>query len=164
MKLQNFLNPVEFRFQLKRMPNTQFFVQNVTIPDISSGVTEQMTPFKTVYRPGDKVQFGDLTMQIAIDENLGAYLDAWNWLISLTKPEGFEQYADLIGDGGDGVYSDATLTLLTNGKNPNIEFTFIDMFPTSVGGLPLDITNSVPTVPTTDITFRYSSYTIKVLS
>jgi hypothetical protein len=144
------------------MPNTQFFVQNATIPDISSGVTEQMTPFKTIYRPGDKVQFGDLTVQIAIDENLGAYLDAWNWLISLTKPEGFEQYESL--EKGDGIYSDATLTLLTSGKNPNVEFTFIDMFPSAVGGIPLDITNSVPTVPTTDITFRYSSYKIKLLS
>ena len=161
MQVQNYLNPTEFRFTIKRLPSTKFFVQTVTVPGISSGVTEQMTPFKTIYRPGDKVTFDDLTLTVVVDENLDSYLETWNWLIALTKPEGYNQYEALVA--GDGVYSDATLTLLSNSKNPNIEITFKDMFPTAVGTIPLNISSTTVDAPTVDLTFKYSSYTIKVI-
>jgi hypothetical protein len=85
-------------------------------------------------------------------------------LIALTKPEDFEQYADLIKAGGDGIYSDATLTLLSSKKNPNVEITFKDMFPISVGSIAL-ATNATDVVPpVVDMTFRYSSYSFKVIT
>jgi len=161
MQVQNYLNPVEFRFSIHRLPATKFFVQSATLPGVSTGSTEQFTPFKTIYRPGDKITFDDLTLTVAVDENLQSYLETWNWMIGLTKPENFSQYANLIE--GDGVYSDATLTLLTSGKNPNIQVMFKDMFPTSLGQIQLNTTNSTIEVPTTDITFKYSSYSIEVV-
>lgn len=161
MQVQNYLNPVEFRFTIQRLPATKFFVQGATVPSISSGYTEQMTPFKTIYRPGDKVTFDDLTLTVIVDENLDSYIETWNWLTSLTKPENFEQYTNLIE--GDGIYSDATLTLMSSGKNPNIEITFKDMFPTSVGSIPLNISTTTVDAPTVDLTFKYSSYTVKVI-
>ena len=91
-----------------------------------------------------------------------SYIETWNWLIALTKPENFEQYANLIA--GDGVYSDATLTILSSKKNPNIEIRFKDMFPISVGSVPL-ATNATDVVPpTVDITFKYSSYDFRIIS
>jgi hypothetical protein len=161
MNLQNYLNPVEFKFSIKRLPATKFFVQSAVIPGISSGVTEQYTPFKTLYHHGDKVTFDDLILTVGVDENLGSYLESFNWLIGLTKPESFDQYVSL--KDGDGLYSDATLTLMTNSKNPNIEITFKDLFPTSVGQIALNTTSTTVEVPTTDIVFKYSSYDIKVI-
>jgi hypothetical protein len=161
MNVQNFLNPVEFKFNIKRLPSTKFYVQGATIPDISSGVTEQFTPFKTIYRPGDKLTFGDLVLTVAVDENLESYVETWNWLNGLTKPEKFDQYANLLS--GDGLYSDATLTLVTNAKNPNIEVTFYDMFPISVGQITLNTTSTTVEAPTVDLTFKFSSYKINVV-
>lgn len=161
MQTQNYLNPSEFRFTIKRLPSTKFFVQTAIVPDISSGATEQFTPFKTIYRPGDKVTFGDLVLTVVIDENLDSYIETWSWLTALTKPENFEQYANLIE--GDGIYSDATLTIMTNAKNPNVEITFKDMFPTGVGQIPLNIATTTVDAPTVDLTFKYSSYDIKLI-
>ena len=163
-QLQNFLNPNEFRFTLSRLPHVEFFVQGVNLPDISSSPVETPTPFKTIYRPADKIEFGDLTLTVLIDENMQSYLETWNWLIALTKPENFEQYADLIGAGGDGIYSDATLTLLSSKKNPNVQITFKDMFPISVGSIALATNATDVTPPVVDMTFRYSSYNFDLIS
>lgn len=161
-QLQNFLNPNEFRFTLSRLPHVEFFVQGVTLPDISSTPVEQFTPFKTVYRPADKIEFGDLTLTVLVDENMQSYLETWNWLIALTKPENFDQYANLLS--GDGIYSDATLTVLSSKKNPNIQITFKDMFPISVGSITLATNQSDVTPPVVDMTFRYSSYAFTLLT
>ena len=159
MAIQNFLNPTEFRFTMNRLPNVEFFVQSVQLPDLSSGATEQATPFKTIYRPGDKLTFGDLTLTCRVDEDMLGYIETWNWLIGITKPESFDQYKTILE--GDGLYSDGTLTVMTNGKNPNIQFTFKDMFPTNIGGISLAIDQTDVEPPTMDLTFRYSSFTIK---
>ena len=161
-QLQNFLNSNEFRFTLSRLPHVEFFVQGVTLPDISSTPVEQFTPFKTVYRPADKIEFGDLTLTVLVDEDMQSYLETWNWLIALTKPENFEQYADLLS--GDGIYSDATLTVLSSKKNPNIQITFKDMFPISVGSISLATNQSDVNPPVVDMTFRYSSYSFTLLT
>lgn len=163
-QLQNFLNPNEFRFTMSRLPHVEFFVQGITLPDISSSPVERPTPFKTLYLPGDKIEFSDLTLSVLVDEDLSSYLETWRWLIALTKPEGFEQYADLVGAGGDGVYSDATLTVLSSKKNPNVEITFKDMFPVSVGSIALATNQTDVTPPVVDMTFRYASYDFRIVN
>ena len=65
---QNFLSPVEFQFSIKRMPTVQYYVQSINIPSISSGFTEQVTPFRNTYRHGDKLTYDDLFLTIVVDE------------------------------------------------------------------------------------------------
>ena len=158
MQGQNFLNPIEFQFEVKRLPNVEFYVQSVNIPDISSGVTTQQTPFKNIYRPGDKVEFGDLQITCAIDENMETYKEVWNWLIALTYPNGFEQYQALTEPSGDGLYSDATLIIANSSKNANIEINFRDIFPINIGSIELDTTLSDVTPPRVEFTFKYAYY------
>jgi len=157
----NFINPVEFRFTIQRLPNVEFYIQGVTLPDISSGYTTQFTPFKTIYHHGDKVEFGDLQMTIVVDEDMTSYLDVWRWLIALTKPEGFEQYNQL-STSDQGLYSDATLTIMNSNKNANIEVTFKDLFPISVGNIDLSTSQTDIAPPTVSLSFKYSSYDISV--
>ena len=47
---QNMLSPVGFSFHIKKLPEFNFFVQNVTLPGVSFPVIEQPTPFKAVPR------------------------------------------------------------------------------------------------------------------
>ena len=161
MQGQSFLSPVEFQFIIDRMPTVQYYIQSVNIPAISSGYTEQITPFKNTYRHGDKLTYDDLYMTVAVDENLSSYLETWSWLKALTKPEEFQQYANILGST-DGLYSDATLIILNNFKNPNIRIKFADLFPTTVGAITLATTSSDVPVPTVDLTFKYNKYSIEV--
>jgi len=158
---QNFLSPVEFQFSIKRMPTVQYYVQSINIPSISSGFTEQVTPFRNTYRHGDKLTYDDLFLTIVVDENLTSYMETYSWLKALTKPEEFEQYTGLLGADGDGLYSDATLTVLNSSKKSNIEISFSDMFPISIGAITMNTASGDVPVITCDLTFKYNSFKIK---
>jgi len=136
-------------------------VQSINIPSISSGFTEQVTPFRNTYRHGDKLTYDDLFLTIVVDENLTSYMETYSWLKALTKPEEFEQYTGLLGADGDGLYSDATLTVLNSSKKSNIEITFSDMFPISIGAITMNTASGDVPVITCDLTFKYNSFKIK---
>lgn len=158
--MQNFLNPVEFRFSIKRLPNVEYYIQGIDVPGISSSSTDIPTPFKTLHAPGDKLTYNDLTLTVLADENLKSYRDTFDWLVAVTSPDSFEQYAGLLA--GDGVYSDATLTILNSNKNANIELQFKDLFPIEVSQISLSTTQSDVVAPTFSVTFKHAGYYIKV--
>lgn len=158
----NYLSPVEYRFTIKRLPNVSFFVQSVSIPGMSSGNNELPTPFKNVPLHGDKLEYEALSLQVAMDENMQSFIEVRNWLIGLTKPYDFEQHANLIE--GEGLYSDATLLIMNSSKNPNIEVTFKDIFPTSIGEVAFDTRGTDVDVPTSTMTFLFNDYDIKLSS
>lgn len=160
MQGQNFLSPVEFVFTISRLPTVQYYVQSVNIPAISSGYTEQVTPFKNTYRHGDKLTYDDLYLTIAIDEDMKGYLETWAWLKALTKPEDFAQYQEIFGST-QGLYSDATLTVLNSSKNANIRIKFADLFPVSVGAITMSTTSTDVPIVTCDLTFKYNKYDIE---
>ena len=61
------------------------------------------------------------------------------------------------------MFSDATLSILTNKNNPVVEVRFADCFPTSISSL--DYNQNVTDVDylTADITFKYKIYEIHSL-
>ena len=169
----NFLSPIEFKLVLDRLPNVEFFVQSANIPGITSGVTDRPTPFKTLHEPGDKISYDDFQVSIICDENMVAYREVSDWLVALTYPKDFTQYASLnppvFGKGGatpdsegKGVKSDGSLVILNSNKNSNVTIKFSDMFPTSVGSIELNTSGADVTPPTFNITFKYNWYDISV--
>jgi|TARA_R110000803_G_C11766129_1_gene294609 hypothetical protein len=169
----NFLSSVEFKFVINRLPNVEFYVQQVNIPGVNSGYAERMTPFKSIYTPGDTLVYEDLTLQIIADENLLGFKESLSWLEAITRPESFTGYAALnspqvssgvaLNPEGTGVTSDGTLIILDSNKNANIELTFKEMFPVAVGSIELNTTEADITPPSFTVTFKYSDYSIKVL-
>jgi len=159
----NFLSSVEFRFTIKRLPNVEFFIQGANLPGINTGYTTQPSPFKNIYRHGDKLEYDELILTCIVDEQMQSYIETWNWLESLAKPRSFDQYK-AIKESEDGLYSDATLTILNSSKNANIEIQFEDLFPTAVSGIELDTKQTDVNPPTVTLTFRYNAYRINVLS
>jgi len=167
----NFLSPIEFKLVLNRLPNVQFFIQAANVPGISSGVTERPTPFKDLYEPGDKLSYDDFVVTVVCDEDMTAYREIQEWLIALTSPESFSQYASLeantpgkgkVSSTKNTVKSDGALVIMDSNKNPNIHIYFKGMFPTAVGSIQLSTAGTDVTPPTFDITFKYDSYVIEV--
>jgi hypothetical protein len=158
----NFLSPIEFRFSVKRLPNVSYNIQSLNIPGITSGITNQPAPFRNIPRHGDKVEYGDLSLEVIIDEEMRAYTETWYWLLGLTSPDGFDQYKSL-NNSQDGLYSDATLTIMNSNKNPNIEIQFENIFPISIGDISLDTKATDVNPPTTTITFKYMKYVVKLI-
>tara|TARA_X000000950_G_scaffold235883_1_gene286479 strand:+ start:4043 stop:4561 length:519 start_codon:yes stop_codon:yes gene_type:complete len=170
MSTSNFLSPVEFKLVINRLPNTEFYVQQANVPGLNSGYAERPTPFKNIYTPGDKLIFDDLNITLVADENLASFRECSDWLTAIARAEGFEGYAGLnsptvggatnLSSDGKGSMSDASLIILDSNKNANIQISFKDIFPISIGPIQLNTSDSDVVPPTFDVTFKYSSYTI----
>lgn len=159
---QNYLSPIEFRLVINRLPYVTFFVQMANIPGLTANPIAQGSPFNKFYVHGDTLDFGQFSIQIRVDENMESYTEIMNWLIGLNFPEKFSQFANL--EDGEGLYSDATLTMMTNSKNPNVEVKLINMFPISMGEIQFDITQPDITPAVVDVTFQLDRFELDVIN
>ena len=60
---RNFLAPTGFKFTLKRSPAAAFFCNQANIPSMDLGVATQPTYLRDIPTPGDKIEFGDLSIR-----------------------------------------------------------------------------------------------------
>jgi len=67
-QIVNYLSPTGFKFTITRSPKVSFFCNQANIPDLNLGVAVQPTYLKDIDTPGDKIQFGDLTLRFLVDE------------------------------------------------------------------------------------------------
>ena len=157
----NFLSPNEFVFTINRLPNLEFYIQSIDVPGISSGFVDRETPLKSIPVSGDKVIYDELVVTAIVDSKLNVYNEISEWIRGLTFPESQSQYARLLASD-EGLYSDATLTILSSKRNPKIDLKFERLFPISIGSIPLNTTSSDVTPPTTSITFRYTTFSVDI--
>ena len=130
---KNFLSPLGFQFTIYKTPNVNYFVQAAAIPSLSLGRSEVSTPLSKLKFPGDKVDYGDLTITFRVDEELRNYKELFNWMIALGKPESFGQYGEIAAQPiGQGVQSDATLIIMSSARNPIVEVSFKNLYPVSL--------------------------------
>lgn len=168
---KNYLKPNGFRLIFSRLPNVEYFCQSANLPKITLGSAIQPTPFTDIHHTGDKTLFDPLDITYMIDENMGNYLEIYNWMIGLGFPKSHDQFAKLVNDPATrfmksdrlletGLYSDASLFILDSSNNPVVEVRFYDCFPVSLESLSFDL--RVPTVEyfTGIATFQYKLYEI----
>ena len=162
----NFLSPVGYKFLLSRAPTVEYMVQRVTLPSLTLPIASQSTPFVRIPRPGDHLEFGELQVSFKVNENLDNYLEIFNWMVALGRPEKFSQYTlkdrpyEGTGEQKDTVVSDITLTFLTSAMNGNIEFPMRACFPISLTDLEVDSAVSDIEYITASATFAIRDYTI----
>lgn len=165
----NFLSPLGYKFILRRVPHVEYFVQNVSLPDMTSPTADTPSPFVRLKNPGDHIDFGDMSVTFKINENMDNYLEIYNWMVSLGKPVSFDQYnlnSRFSGDNyqaDDLIRSDISVIILTSGKNPNIEFKMRDCFPTGLTSIALNTTDSSIDYIEATATFAVRDYTIHTL-
>ncbi len=158
---QNYLSPIEFRFVIERLPYVTFFTQNLTLPGISSNPVQHPNPFKILYHSPDSLTYDQLEVQFRVDENMKNYEELYSWMLGLTFPENFDQFADL-KDGDDGLYSDASVLIMSGGRNPNILYKFKNIFPINLSSINMDTTQSDINYVSASATFQIQSYEITV--
>lgn len=160
---KNFLSPINFSFQIKKAPNVNFFIQEVSLPKIDLHNVDTSNPFVTFPFPGDHITYDVLSINFKVDEDLENYMEIHNWIKGLGKPETFQQYADLDKNpsySGNGIYSDISLIIMSNIKNPNFNVTFKDAFPISLSGLNFNSTKEDINYLTASASFKYTLYDI----
>ena len=166
---RNFLSPVGFKFNLKRAPAVAFFCNQANIPSMDLGIAEQPSYLRNIPVPGDKIEFGDLTLRFLVDEDLVNYMELQRWIRGLGYPESMGEFRKLesegvmptnFGQAGDDIYSDGTLQILSSNLVPAFQVVFNDLFPYTLSTVTFDATDSDIEYFTADVSFKYTIYNL----
>ena len=149
----SYLAPTQFELLVKKLPNTKYFATGVNIPSVSVGETLQPTRLgATVKLPGDKIQFGEITITFIVDENMENWTELYNWMEGITASTDTEKYRLLVGankrenqpqdNSGDfdQLHSDMTIVVTTAANNPNRYVRIQDAYPSALGEIAMDTT------------------------
>ena len=162
---RNFLSPVGFRFTLSKEPKVVFFCNSARIPEITLSIMQQPTYLKDLDYPGNKLQYGDLSIRFLVDEDLQNYMAIHNWITGVGFPESAQQYKDFTTTE-DGIrdpnlaYSDGSLYVLDSNYNTNFIVKFKDLYPIDLTPLEFDATQTDIQYFTSEVTFKYTIYSI----
>jgi len=168
----DFAHPTQFRFNLLKVPNVEYFVTRVNIPGINfSGDASVNTRFKSIAFMGDTLDFSDLELSFMVNEDLSNYREIHDWMIGIAFPKNNQQHTDAINTSeivkprrsASVLQSDATLTILTNKNNPTIRVSFKNCYPSSLSGLEYNTQLTDTENLTATVTFKYDIYDFEVL-
>ena len=149
----SYLAPTQFELLIKKLPNTKYFSTGVNVPSVSVAEVQQPTNLgRNVLIPGDKINFGEITVTFIVDENMENWTELYTWMSQITSSTDPDKYRSLVGanrranepyDGSgdyDAVYSDMTIVVTTAANNPNRYIRIEGAFPTSLGEITMDTT------------------------
>ena len=179
----DYASPTQFKFGVIKLPKVEYFCTAANIPGISLGQTSQPTPLKDIPIPGDKLEYDNLNITFLVDENLENYREIHGWMTGLGFPKDTSQFRALQGASADrypttsdvglskelgqikkavqddgGLYSDATLFVLTSKNNANLEVRFRDLYPVSLSGLDYNQQETDIQYLSATVSFAYKIY------
>ena len=160
---RNFLSGIGFKFNLGKYPKVDFFCNTARIPEVTLGTATQPSYLKDIDVPGEKISYGDLTIQFLVDENMENYKTVYDWIVGLGFPETAQQFKGVTTDK-DGIrdmkeqFADGTLRILNSNFNEVAKVKFLDMFPVSLSSLDFDATSTDVNYFTAQATFKYTVY------
>ena len=160
---RNFLSGIGFKFTLTKFPKVDFFSNSARIPELNLELAKQPSYLKNIDVPGERLTFGDLTLQFLVDENMENYIAVYDWLKGLGFPETTKQFKELTTDK-DGqrdqkeAFSDGTLRILNSNYREVAKVKFEDIFPISLTSLEFDATNTDIQYFTAQASFKYTIY------
>lgn len=159
---RNFLSVTGFKFTLARYPKVDFFSNSARIPQITLDVARQSSYLKDLDVPGEKLNYGDLTIKFIVDENMENYITIYDWLVGLGFPEITTQFKELttINNERDmkAQFSDGTLRVLNSNFKEVAKVKFLDLFPVSLSSLDFDASASDVQYFTAEASFKYTVY------
>ena len=163
---KNFLSPLNFRFQIKRAPHLNFFIQRVNLPAIRLPEVLYPNPIQNIPYYGEHMEYADLIIEFKVDEDLQNYLEIHSWMNKLGTPEDLDQFREISKEQtytGNGIFSDITLIILSSAMNANYEIVFRDCYPTTLTELEFNTSEVDVNYLTCSASFKYTLYNINRL-
>jgi len=182
----DYASPTQFRFGIHQLPKVEFFSTAATIPAIALSDVLIPTPFKSIPMMGDQLTYDNLSVSFIVDEYLENFLSIHEWMTAIGFPKSRTQFSEFksntsntpssaaiksndIGDvqkptPSNALFSDATLTVLSNKNNPIVNVFFRDLYPVAMTGLSYNQGATDVEYLTAEITFAYQLYEIETIS
>ena len=181
----DYASPTQFKFSINQLRKVEFFTVSANIPDLTLADVVIPTPFKPIPVLGQNLTYGNLSITFIVDEFLENYRELHEWLTGIGFPKDRKQFSEFrsntanrgtasptpvqdVGKVGKSVsdsamFSDATLTVLSNKNNPIVEVRFSSMYPVSLGALEFSQQASDVEYMTVQADFTYQIYEIVAL-
>lgn len=178
----DYSSQIQFRFEILYLPLVEYFIQSANVPGLQLGTATVPTPLYDYPVPGDTITFNPLNLTFLVDENLNNFKELHTWISRLGFAESNTEFADLLASGRppqvtpstkdrvsaplpeQGIYSDATLTILNSKNIPKTEIRFKNIYPTSISDLDYNIVGTDVDYVTCSASFNYLGYTINQIS
>ena len=146
----NLLNNVQFRFDITKLPNVNYFMQTATLPSLTlDQPIFPMAHLSNVPVPGSQLTHEPFDITFLVDQQLNNYLEIYKWMINIVYTEDREKQM-----------SDATLHFLTGNMNTTRTIKFYDIFPTVITELTGSSDDSDTDPLTCNVTFAYKYFEI----
>ena len=184
----DYASPTQFKFGIHQLPKVEFFTTTAQVPGIALSDVIIPTPFKSIPMQGDQLTFDNLTINFIVDEFLENYLSLHEWMIGIGFPKNRKQFSDFktnisntpasarsnsstssdIGDvqpasPNNALFSDATLTILSNKNNPIVNVLFRDLYPIALAALDYNQAATDVEYLTASVDFAYQIYEIEAI-
>ena len=184
----DYASPTQFKFGIHQLPKVEFFTTTATVPAIALSDVVIPTPFKSIPMQGDQLTFDNLTINFIVDEFLENYLSLHEWMTAIGFPKTRKQFSDFktntsntpatvrsgaststdIGDvqkpsPNNALFSDATLTILSNKNNPIVNVLFRDLYPVAMSALEYDQAATDVEYLSASVDFAYQIYEIEAI-
>ena len=162
---RNFLSPAAFQFTVTKEPKVSFFCTSASIPELFFQTNVQPSYLKDIDVPGEKLEYGDLTVRFLVDEDLTNYMAIHNWMTGIGYPETLQDFKtettkpDTSRDMNL-QFSDGSLSILNSNFRTNAIVKFKDLFPVSLTSLEFDTAVTDIQYFTAEATFKYLVYNI----
>lgn len=146
---------------IDRIPNATFHLAKYEIPGVAVNPVAMQTPYGIVKRPGEKLMFDPLNVDIHVSGNWGSYMEVQKWLRGSAVNTGlYPQRLDRIREGLTEV-SSAVMTILDSLKKPIHAVYFEELFPVRIGTLTL-VNNEEESLLTCPVTFEFTAYRLEI--
>lgn len=172
----------KFALTFNKIKEFSLNVQRVTMPGVSVENPTLVNPFIDRPVPGTKLMYENFPVEFIVDDELNSYKMVYDWMRSYAPvdnafsetPESFPEFDsyrknlpavyDLKTEGNvipeGSLVENATLIVNDSGNIPAVEFRFVDMFPSSLSGLPFDTTKDTDEILVCSAVFKFWYYTI----
>ena len=175
----DYASPTQFKFGIHQLPKVEFFTVAVNVPAINIGITYYPTALKDIPMMGDKVTYDNLTVSFIVDEYLENYLSLHEWITGIGFPKDRKQFSDFrtasasmpgqktkqttdlkTGQAASvlPMFSDATLTILSNKNNPILQIDYQNIYPVALSAIQFSQDSTDVQYITASATFSYQIY------
>jgi len=164
---RNFLQPNGYQLTVyrKRFQNLEFFAQRVSHPTLTmnpSIVGYKRTDAKIV---GDTLEFGELNVEVLLDEKMAVYEEMQKWMESLVNTRFSLPSENASGLGNTAIQDmpeyDIRLSILNSNNNVAKTILYKSCFPISLGNVEFASSVGVVEYVVLPVTFAYNTFEIK---
>lgn len=144
----NLASQSNYKLEIPGLLAFNYFLQSVTFPSLSMEGIENPYNNNQVIVPGNTVNYNSLSTIVLMDEDFEIYMQMVDWLKSFKDDADWKE-----------LIKDIRIHILNANKKTNLIFVFTGAFPTNLGDITLDSSQSDVSQITFNLEFRYQYMT-----